>query len=346
MSRRPRLKLVVRTPSSKEAMAAFEPAKSARDAEWVEEALHRGRFGRVSGVVPSEFEACVAILHPAWRCVCTKDNLSDFQAGRGESVSVRWSDVAVATVPVVYGRASRRVLGISMSRPTQYRRLCDGGWIVDPISGEDGLPPLIRPGDVWISAPRWSLHRDSALSLAKLLRAGTSTPASCWFGIWDGLGCFSEEDRCGASISTLHRRWLLYRGAVDKLTYSIHPRFELETANLVWPQDRSWCLAKDVSAECTLVAGSRELISAIGNEPGLEVQALRPEDRLPRLGDVLVPVIQSPQNLTLPPAFEAREDQYPFNEHRTLRRGPRMRALRWWLRGIRSIHIKKRKGND
>ena len=40
-----------------------EPAKNPKNAEWVEEALRRGDFGRVSGVVPLDFEACVAILH-------------------------------------------------------------------------------------------------------------------------------------------------------------------------------------------------------------------------------------------------------------------------------------------
>ena len=323
-------------------MAGFEPAKSAQDAEWVAEALRRSDFGRVSSVVPSDFEACVAILHPARRCICTADNLKDFQAGWEQSVPVRWSDVGVATVPVIYGSASQRVLGISMSRPTQYRRLGDDGWIVDPVSGDDGLTPLIRPGDVWIRAPHRSLQPESALSLARLLGAVTSTPDSCWFGIWDGF--FSEDESRGASIATPHRRWLLYRGAVEQLTDSIDSRLEFKTANLVWPDDRSWCLAAEIHAEATLVAGSRELISAIRDEPGLEVQTVRPEDRLPRLGDVLGPLVERPPDLMLPPAFESREYQYPFNQHHALRSGPRIRALRLWLRAIRSVHIKKRKG--
>ena len=64
----------------------FEPAKNPKDAEWVEEALRRGRWGRVSGVVPSDFEAWAVVRHPAWGCVCTADNLRDFQAGWGQSV--------------------------------------------------------------------------------------------------------------------------------------------------------------------------------------------------------------------------------------------------------------------
>ena len=325
----------------------FEPAKSHKDAEWVEEALRRGHWGRVSGVVPSDFEACAAVRHPAWRCVCTADNLRDFQAGRGQSVPIRWSEVAVATAPVIYGGASRRVFRVSFSRPTQYRRLGNDGWIVDEVSGDNGLTPLIRNGDVWIREPNKALHPDLALSLVRPLRAATTTPDSCWFGIWDGF--LSDDEPGGASIAAPHRRWLLYRGAVEQLTDSIDPRFEFQSANLVWPEDRSWCLATDIDAECTCIAGSRELITAIRDEPSLEVQTVCPEDRLPRLGDVLAPVVERPPNLKLPTAFEAREYQYAFSQDhvfKLLKRGPRMRALRMWLRAITSIHIAKRKDKD
>ena len=331
-------------------MAGFEPAKSARNAEWVQEALRRGRFGRVSGVVPSDFEACVAVCHPARRCVCTVDNLRDFQAGWEPSEPVRWSDVAVATIPVVYGHASHRVLGIPMSRPTQYRRLGDDGWIVEPIGGDNGLAPLIRSGDVWIyGADEGSLPPEVALSLVGLLRGATNTPDSCGFGLWDGFGFLSETQRAGVSITAPHRRWLLYGGAVEQLADSFDDSSFDQSANLAWPEDRSWCLATEIDGECTLVSGSEELISAIRDEPGLEVQTVRPEDRLPRLGGVLCPVVEPPPNLASPPAFEAREYQHPFNRGRgfkALRRGPRMRALGAWVRAIRSIHIARRKKKD
>ena len=331
-------------------MAGFEPAKSARNAEWVREALRRGRFGRVSGVVPSDFEACVAVCHPARRCVCTVDNLRDFQAGLDPSEPTRWSDVAVAADPVIYGQASHRVFGISMSRPTQYRRLGDDGWVVEPIGGDNGLAPLIRSGDVWIyGAEEGSLPTEVALSLVGLLRGATNTPDSCGFGLWDGFGFLSEAQRAGVSITAPHRRWLLYGGAVEQLADSFDDSSFDQSANLAWPEDRSWCLATEIDGECTLVSGSRELISAIRDEPSLEVRAVCPEDRLPRLGDVLAPVVEPPPNLVLRPAFEAREYQHPFNRDRgfrTLGRGPRMDALRAWVRTIRSIHIARRKKKD
>ena len=331
-------------------MADFEPAKSVQNAEWVQEALRRGRFGRVSGVVPSDFEACVAILHPARRCVCTADNLRDYQAGWDPAEPTRWSDVAVAADPVIYGQALRRVFGISMSRPTQYRRLGDAGWIVEPIGGDNGLAPLIRSGDVWIyGAEEGSLPTEVARSLVGLLGGATNTPHSCGFGLWDGFGFLSEAQRAGVSITAPHRRWLLYGGAVEQIADSFDDSSFDQSANLAWPEDRSWCLATEIDGECTLVSGSRELISAIRDEPSLEVRAVCPEDRLPRLGDVLAPVVEPPPNVVLPPAFESREYQHPFNQDRglkALRRGPRMRALGAWVRTIRSIHIARRKKKD
>ena len=325
-------------------MTRFEPAKNAQGAEWVEEALRRGDFGKVSGVVPLDFEACVAILHPAQKYICTADNLGDIQAGLEQPVPVRWSDVAVATVPVIYGRVRQRVLGITMSRSTQYRRLPNGGWIVDPVGGSGDLTSLIRIGDIWIGMPEeGSIPPDLAQPLARLLKGATTTPDRCWFGLWEGFGFLSEAERAGASIAAQHRRWLLYRGAVEQLTNSFDSW--PQSANVVWPEDRSWCLATEIDAECTVIGGSRELISAIHDEPSLEVQVVCPGDSLPHLGDVLEPVVEPPPNLTLPPAFESRDYQ-----HRALRGGLRMRALHArlaWLYEVRtSIQIARRNRRD
>ncbi len=351
-------------------MVEFETAKNARDARWVQEALRRGDFGRISGVVPLDFEACVAILHPARKCICTADNLEGIRAGTEQPLPVRWSDVAATSVPVIYGSASQRVLGIPMSRPTQYRRLHDGGWIVEPIGGDNDLIPLIRIGDTWIDGPEeGSFSPDLALPLVGLLRTATNTPAACWFGLWDGFGFLSEAQRAGVSIAAPHRRWLLYRGAVEQLTNSFHSHGSTpkatgqmpaltnasavgeappaegswsQSANLVWPEDRSWCLATEIDAQCTLIAGSGELISAIHDEPGLEVQAVSPDDRLPHLGNVLSPVVQPPPNLTLPPAFESRK----YRARRGGRYRMALQGWRIWLweirRSIRMARAKRR----
>ncbi len=337
----------------------FERARSAREAQWVEEALREGEFSKVSRVVPARFEAYVAVLYPAWHCVCSQDKANPEHCDvPGEPI--RWADVAEAGLPVVYGHAHHSRFGKFWSNRTQYRRLDDGNWIVDELHGVNDLTPLLRPGDEWIAGPWESLQRDLASTLQNLLGPATSTPESCWFGIWEGYGWLSDEQRGGPAISAPGRRWLLYRAPLGELTTStesiavrrstspfaplqtgdcwparitISQPFDVsvvvldsdnpgegsapkekkaedvyyQSAELVWPNDRSWCLAPGLDLPCVLIGGSRELVAAIVQEPGLETQVVQPGDGFPSLGDVLKPVVKRPKKLELPPALESRK---------------------------------------
>lgn len=328
----------------------------------MQEALCRGSFSKVSGAVPREFEACVAVRHPALHTVLTAENRSRFDGGRDTARPVPWSALAIATIPVISGDSHRVVDGKFWSRPTQYRRLDDGGWIVEEIQQNDWVS-LVRVGDSFIHGPsQGSLEPEQALLIAKLLHGATTTPESCWFGFWEGYGAFSSEPQLhaahpsegatglwasflrrifrdehfvlfqnplpGPSIATPHRRWVLYRAPLGQFEQCFPPCRDFNPVDLVWPADRSWFLATDTDAECTLVAGNKKLIAAIRNEPGLETQMVQPEDRLPWLRDVLQPVVEKPPNLSLPPAFESRKRPYEqeelLREHSRLMR-PRLR---------------------
>ena len=335
----------------------FERATSAKDAKWVEEALRKGDWTKVASVVPSNFEAHAAILYPAWHCVCTEQNVSKNAGGSELDRPIRWSEVAKASVPIIQNAAPNDC-GI---RRTQYRRLEEGSWITDDLSKYADEINLMRPGDEWICGPgEGSLDRDMASSLIRLLERATATPESCWFGIWEGYGGFSDDLRDGPAISIPERRWLLFRAPLGELTTSIETLYQsrrgqtsvvyyapakqpgpeydpdestfrfanspggtdasewpppdieqnkvhYQSANMVWPEDRSWCLATEIDLSCTFIAGSRELISSILNERGLEAKVVRPHDRCPSLPDVLQPVVEKPPDLSLPPAFESRK---------------------------------------
>ncbi|MDE0129088.1 MAG: hypothetical protein OXQ86_05940 [Gammaproteobacteria bacterium] len=287
----------------------FVPARSAAGAEWVGAALRRGAWTCVSGVIPRVFEAYAVVRHHAHRCVCTDENLGAFRAGYGHSVAIRWSDVAESNLPVVYGHALYEEAGVTRSRLTQYRRLAGGGWIVDELAGGD-LVPLIRSGDAWIGGPsEGSLAPDLARSLKGLLATATANPDSCWFGIWEGYGHLTESQREAPAISAPARRWHLFRAPLTAIDQSFFDDGGHLSANLIWPEDRSWCIATEIDAEATYIAGSEELVARVLATADLEAERVSPDRRLASLRDVLQPVVDLPPGASLRPGFEGRE--YP-----------------------------------
>lgn len=339
----------------------FERAISARDAEWVETALGEGDFSRVSSVVPARFEAYAAVLNPAWKCVCSQNEINpEYDERPGEPI--RWADVADARIPVVYGRTHHSRFGRFWSNPTQYRRLEDGNWIVDELVGINEVTPLLRAGDEWIAGPMEDTPGLEQVSFLKnVLSAVTPAAESCWFGIWEGYG-WSPEVLSGAVSICIRsdRPWLLYRAPLCELTTSINTiddsrgasgsayvalepdelrgpyvlkqrhnlsasdedpladaavlappdiddnGIHFRAANMAWPEDRSWFMARDIDLPCTYIAGSRELIARILDAPDVEARVVQPNDKHPTLMEVLQPVIEKPREISLPPAFEAR----------------------------------------
>ena len=286
----------------------FRPANDATGGSWLSKALYAGNWGTVSGAVPSGFEAYAAVRHPAWRFDCTEQNLSGFRSGSEGGRPIRWAEVAKSNVPVVYGQTLYSEGGITRSRNTQYRLLRNDGWVLHELSVSD-LVPVLRPGDVWIAGPReGTLEPDLAGVVQGVIARETADPGHCWFGIWEGFGYLTDAHLAAPTITAPGRRWHLFRGSLGQLERSFAPGwFEHQTANLVWPEDRSWCLATEIDGEVTYVAGSTELVSAILDEPGLEAVPALLDDRLTSLCDVLAPVVDKPGEACLLPGFESRE---------------------------------------
>lgn len=67
----------------------------------------------------------------------------------------------------------------------------------------------------------------AASSLIGLLEGATATPESCWFGIREGYGGFSDDLHSGPAISTAYRRWLLLHDPLGDLTTSLETLSEL-----------------------------------------------------------------------------------------------------------------------
>ena len=115
----------------------------------------------------------------------------------------------------------------------------------------------------------------------------------CWFGIWDGFGWLDDADRQAAAIDAPARRFHLFRAPITQLPRSFDRLFDAQTANLVWPNSRSWCLATEIDSEVTYIGGTEELVSAIRKAPNLETRPVAPGQRLLVFHDVLQPVVEA-----------------------------------------------------
>lgn len=312
----------------------FKPASSAAGAKWLESALRCGTFSRVSGLIPFGFEAYAVLRHAAYRCVSTKNNLADIRHGKHiRSEMLRWSEVAKSDLPVVYGRTSYEEAVDGFIRQTQFRRLPGGTWVRD-ILANGGLNPLIHDGDEWIEGPaEGCLEPKLARSLQRVLTEFTDSSNPCWFGIWEGFGFLSDAQRRAPKISTRERSWHLFRAPLAAMDQSFFPDHIFHhPANLVWPEDRSWCVATEIDVEATYVGGCEELIAAILAEPALESERVSLDDPPAMLRNLLQPVVEKPSGTPLPEGFEARGNPRKWPEFNPPSPMPwRERLIHWLL---------------
>ena len=118
-----------------------------------------------------------------------------------------------------------------------------------------------------------------AQSISEVLAGFTTTPATCYFGLWEGFG--GSELPPDVQLFESNRRVMgLFEGPVGDATHSFSswPRFQL--ANIWWPEDRAWFVVSEIDYDSTIVAGSRECIDALLRTPGVEVFELDPGDTL------------------------------------------------------------------
>ena len=70
--------------------------------------------------------------------------------------------------------------------------------------------------------------------------------------------------------------------------------FWREAPSLIWPADRSWFVASEVDFDSTVIGGSRSLVDALLDAPGLEVLEVTPETKLTAFSDKLNRVSETP----------------------------------------------------
>jgi hypothetical protein len=148
-----------------------------------------------------------------------------------------------------------------------------------------------------------------------LLSQFTADPDHCFHALWEGWGWLDDgaearpfvADRRGKAPAVpipdapprelldgarLHhpgRDYLLFEGplrAALRIGRQDTPdSFWLQSPNLLWPADRSWCLGTEVDFDSTLIGCSQELIDALVTAPTLEAWPVGPRDDLTIEGD-------------------------------------------------------------
>lgn len=246
-----------------------------------------GRHGTpVGSLVPTGFEAYVRVLHPA--------------GAGGMTPEVTWREVAEAS-----GRT--------------YHPLMQWRQIKEPDPDALGMDRLSDPwpGHLWT---------EDCQALYSILGNWTSTPTTCWVGIWEGFGTLGapsggavgilrarrggrqrpEDVEHAAMIASWEeaaarvrrspkfhhpaRAYLLARGPCSAMCELTRPPLRV-TPSIAWPDDRAWCVASEIDFDSTLVAASRKCADTLLADDRLETVEVRAEDRLDIGGDTLNPPV-------------------------------------------------------
>jgi hypothetical protein len=257
-------------------------------------------WGVVGGVVPRGYEAVARVLHPAHLSRLLGDGPDGLDV---ETRPVSWREVAARL-----GRTMHPLVQWgSLTGERDAQRPWHDGWLLNcPDEG---------------TLPRAALEALGALLVDRA--APVRWTAALWIG-WgelrsDGmpyLAVGTNAERPGrtrpgplarAAAAAEARGRLLRLPGREHVVIDMEPHDLLGgawfrdlapeapampvalTPNLLWPEDRSWCLATEIDFDSTLVAGDRGLIDAVLAHPGLEAVEVGYDDDLTWAGDRLNP---------------------------------------------------------
>lgn len=233
-------------------------------ARWIAERL--ASFATpVTAVVPAGFDAYARVLHPA-----------EAPPWGGRRV-VRWHEVADWSGVALRPDAQFHTVALPPQRPEA----------AAPWSGQGPHEGSLYPPDAEV--------------LAEILWDFTATPEEYFFCVWDGYGWegrrqlspptstavalpdpVPEAVRRGPLVRLPGREYLLYPGPVEAITAPVDIRHG-QSANLAWPTDHAWCVAREIDLAWTYVAGPAALIGNLLADERIEALPADPDDQLTRI---------------------------------------------------------------
>jgi hypothetical protein len=224
------------------------PAADAAAADWV---VARWSATFDSRLVPSGFESCARIFHPAQR----------------DGRDVSWREIAQAFGTVAHARMDFQSLtGRSIYDPSP------APGVFDESPGTEWLPTrLVAP-------------------VVDVLRRHTTTPDDCSYGFWHGYGGWPDSWRTAPELVLPGRTYYLFTGDLDD-AIGVEDGWGYDRCwrpALWWPQDHAWFLGSDTDLCTTYVAGSKKLVADLVAS-GLEAFEVSPETGFAHRGDDVNP---------------------------------------------------------
>lgn len=146
------------------------------------------------------------------------------------------------------------------------------------------------------------------MALRAVLERHTAAGQAWFFAVWEGHGWvlgggtrttvgggLVRERRVSgvypddsARLRHPYRAYLLFAGPPSLVSGLGDPNgVWVQSPNLSWPDDRSFCLATEIDFDSTLVAGSAALVAAVLADPILEAWPVTVDDSLAHDGDTV-----------------------------------------------------------
>ncbi len=257
--------------------------------DWIAPRLS-GAFGAVGLTVPRGYAAYARVLHPVdpepaaepttWAGVCAR-------TGRTAHALVQWESI---TTPAP-GTAGLPLSGEGRWEQVRVERGCLAPQVLSPLL--DLLVPFTadhagRRACYHALWDGWGWLTGSGTLLIAFHEGPGPHPRA---PVWTRLPDVVEEALNAPRLSLPGRDHLLFAGPLhaalstgDQVTDDC---FRPQSPNLIWPADRSWCLASEIDLDSTLVGGPAALIDAVLAAPGVEAWRVGEDDDLSAFADHL-----------------------------------------------------------
>jgi hypothetical protein len=108
-------------------------------------------------------------------------------------------------------------------------------------------------------------------ALVEHLRPVTTTPAQCYFALWEGFAGSVVPPLTSPQLELPHRVYNVFVGPIEGALSSFSTTsWSYRSPSLWWPADHAWCVATEVDFRWTYVGGPRTCIDTILADPRLD----------------------------------------------------------------------------